>query len=59
MCVGVHVGRLDLEDVRRHGALRLDAHVLVDDGGRDALAVCLGAAATTAARERVHSIDHF
>lgn len=33
VCVGVYVGGLNLEDVCWHGAVRLDAHVFVDDGG--------------------------
>lgn len=48
MHVGEDASGLDLEDVRRHRALRRDAHVLVNDGGRksSARAQRLTAAAT-------------
>lgn len=31
LCIGVDIGGLNLEDVSRHGAVRLDAHILVND----------------------------
>lgn len=52
MCVGVDVGGLNLEDVRWDGAVRLDAHVLVNDGWRETLAVGLRPADAAAAGTR-------
>lgn len=49
MCVGVDVGGLNLENVGWHGAVRLDAHVLVNDGRRETLAVGLRSADAAAA----------
>lgn len=49
MCVGVDVGGLNLENVRWHGAVRLNAHVLVNDGRRETLAVGLRSADAAAA----------
>lgn len=50
--VGVHVGCLDLEDVRWHGPICLDAHVFVDNGRWETLAVGLRAADAAAASTR-------
>lgn len=47
MHVRVDAGGLDLEDVGWDGALRRDAHVLVDDGRRQASANCERLAAAT------------
>lgn len=52
VCVGVDVGGLDLEDVRRHGAIRLYAHVLVDDRRRESLAVGVRSADAATADKR-------
>lgn len=41
VCVGVDVGGLDLEDVRWHRPVRLDAHVLVDNWWWETLALSL------------------
>lgn len=49
MCVGVDVGGLDLEDVRWHSPVGLDAHVFVDDGWWETLALSLRAADTATA----------
>lgn len=39
MCVSVNVGGLDLEDVRWHSAVRLDAHVFVHNRRWETLAL--------------------
>lgn len=52
MCVGVDVGGLNLEDVCWHSAVRLDAHILVNDGRRETLAVGLRSADAAAAETR-------
>lgn len=52
MRVGVDVGGLNLEDVGWHSAVRLNAHVLVDDGRRKTLAVGLRSADAAAAGTR-------
>lgn len=53
VCVSVDVGGLNLEDVCWHVPVRLDAHILVNDWGREALTLCLRSADTaTASAER-------
>lgn len=49
VCVDIHVGGLNLKDVRWHGPVRLDAHVFVDNWWREPLALCLRPADTAAA----------
>lgn len=53
LCIGKDVGGLNLEDVRWHAPVRLDAHIFVNDWGREALTLGLRSAdAATASRER-------
>ena len=62
VCVGVDVGGLDLEDVRRHSPLRLDAHVFVDNWRWETLALGLrpADAATASTRQGCQSLwNHF
>lgn len=60
VCVSVDVGGLNLEDVRWHAPVRLDAHILVNDWGREALTLGLrsaDAAAASAERSRWDSFQ--
>lgn len=49
LCIGIDIGGLNLEDVSWHGPVRLDAHILVNDWGREALTLHLRSADTAAA----------
>lgn len=54
VCVGIDVGGLNLEDVRWHGAVCLDAHVFINNGRWDGLAIGLRSAdAATANTQRL------
>lgn len=62
VCVGVDVGGLNLEDVRRHSPLRLDAHVFVDNWRWETLALSLrpADAATVSKQQGCQSLwNHF
>lgn len=59
VCVSVDVGGLDLEDVRRHVPVRLDAHILVNDWGREALTLGLRSADTATASAESSRWDSF